>query len=324
LDQQKLKVSPCSQGQRLDLFIQQNLPDCSRAGIQRLIKKGNIRVNQKIVKKGAYKVRQGDEVHVFMPQAAPPELTPWHYPLDILYEDSSLLVINKPAGMVVHPSAGHRDQTLVHALLARGIGLSQVGGILRPGIIHRLDKDTSGALMVAKTDSAHWELARQFKRGGIEKIYLALVKGPMPGKCGTITAPIGRHPVNRKKMSTLSPSGKPATTLWRVEREFTGGICLLRVELKTGRTHQIRVHLAREGRPVLGDSVYGGRNASPRSLMEQDLRQVVRRQMLHAYSIGFMHPETGQWVRLEAPLPQDMVEVLSVLTKKTEKVVKES
>jgi 23S rRNA pseudouridine1911/1915/1917 synthase len=323
LDQQDFKVSPHSQGQRLDLFIQQNLPEYSRAGIQRLIKKGNIWVNQKIVK-GGYKVRQGDEVRVLMPEAEPPDLTPWHYPLDILYEDSSLLVINKPAGMVVHPSAGHRDQTLVHALLARENGLSQVGGILRPGIVHRLDKDTSGALMVAKTDHVHWKLAHQFKQGAVEKIYLALVKGPMPAQHGTIDAPISRHPVDRKKMSTLSLSGKPAITLWQVEREFTEGVCLLRVELKTGRTHQIRVHLAREGRPVLGDIVYGGRKASPRSLTDKRLWQVVGRHMLHAYSIGFVHPETGQWLCLEAPLPQDMVDALSILTKKTEKVVKES
>jgi len=167
-------------------------------------------------------------------------------------------------------------------------------------------------------------LAHQFKRGRVEKIYLALVKGPMPAQYGTIIAPIGRHPVNRKKMSTLSPSGKLATTLWQLEREFTGGICLLRVELKTGRTHQIRVHLAQEGRPILGDIVYGGRNASPRSLALDDLLKVVKRQMLHAWSIGFIHPETGRWLCLEAPIPQDMVDALSILTKKTEKVVKDS
>jgi 23S rRNA pseudouridine1911/1915/1917 synthase len=305
------------------LFIQQNLPEYSRTGVQRLIKEGNVCVNQKIAKSG-YKVRTGEEICIFIRKPEPPEFTTWFYPLDILYEDSSLLVINKPAGMVVHPSAGHREKTLVHALLAQVKDLSGTGGTLRPGIVHRLDKDTSGALIVAKTDRVHWGLARQFKKGEVEKVYLALVRGPMPTKRGKIDAPIGRHPVNRKKMSTLSPAGKPAFTSWWVEQEFTEGISLLRVELKTGRTHQIRVHLALQGHPIIGDTTYGGKKASPHFLKNEQLRQTIQRHLLHAQKIGFTHPETGRWLSLQAPLPQDMVAALSILNKKNEKMVKES
>jgi 23S rRNA pseudouridine1911/1915/1917 synthase len=320
---QILRGNPQNQGQRLDVFLQQNLPDYSRTGIQRLIKQGDVWVNKKIAKSN-YKIRSDDEICILLREPEPVALTSWTYPLDVLYEDSSLLVINKPAGMVVHPAAGHREKTLVHALLAQVNNLSCAGGNLRPGIVHRLDKETSGALIVAKTDPVHRALARQFKEGEVEKVYLALVTGFITAKSGKIDVPIGRHPVNRKKMSTSSRVGKPAITLWRVVQEFTEGISLLRVELKTGRTHQIRVHLALQGHPVIGDTTYGGKKASPNSVENEQIKRIIQRHLLHAWRIGFRHPESGKWIRLQAPLPQDMVGVLSILNKKTEKMVKEA
>lgn len=304
--------------QRLDLFIQCYLPEHSRSRIQQLIKEGHVSVNHGEVKAG-YKIRPGDRVSVSIPEPEPLDLRPWEYPLQILYEDSALLVIDKPAGMVVHPSAGHGRHTLVHALLAYLEDIPHVGGAERPGIVHRLDKDTSGVLVVAKSDRAHRELSRQFKEGTVKKSYVAIVKGHMPQTKGVIEAPIGRHPINRKKMSVHSRAGKYALTFWQVKQEFAVGATLLNVELKTGRTHQIRVHLAMIGHPVIGDATYGGKNASPLFLKDERCRKAVKRHMLHAADIGFIHPESGQWLACHALLPQDMSEVLAILTKKNDK-----
>ncbi len=297
------------------MFIHDKAPRFTRSAIQKLIKEQRVSVNRKQVKSG-YRIRPGDCIEITIPEPEPLLLNPWDHPLDILYEDSSIVVINKPAGMVVHPSPGHWSETLVHALLGRSTDLSQIGLKIRPGIVHRLDKDTSGALIVAKSDHSHQNLSRQFTNGEIKKVYLAFVTGDMSEPEGVIDQPIGRSPVDRKKMSTRSRSGKRALTFWKVERRFSLGITLLRVEIKTGRTHQIRVHLAQLGHPVLGDPVYGGKRSSAKQFGEEALEELVRRQLLHAHEVGFTNPETGEFMTVTAALPEDMKAVADFLTKK--------
>ena len=230
-------------------------------------------------------------------------LEPEEIPLDLLYEDSHLLVVNKPAGMVVHPAVGHRAGTLVHALLHHCAGLSVIGGVERPGIVHRLDKGTSGLLMVAKNDQAHRSLSAQLKEHSIDREYLALVRGTPSAEQGTIDAPIGRHPQDRKRFTTHARIGRAAQTHWCVEKRFAD-LTLLRVRLETGRTHQIRVHLASVGFPILGDPVYGGGRRKNRELG-------LDRQALHATLLGFEHPNSGKRLRFEAELPLDLQDVLA-------------
>lgn len=308
-------VTAPEKGQRLDLFVLERLSGHSRSGIHKLIKEGCVRVNGNEVKSG-YRIRTADRIDVVIPEPERLDLSPWHHPLEFLHQDADILVINKPPGMVVHPSPGHWAKTMVHALLASVEDLSQIGGTIRPGIVHRLDKDTSGILLAAKNDEAHQELIRQFKEGAIEKTYLAIVAGRMDERRGIIDAPIGRHPVDRKKMSVNSRSGKRAVTLWRVEKEFRVGASLLQVEIKTGRTHQIRVHLALEGHPVLGDKKYGGKRACLPFQEARSLHNLLERQMLHAWKIGFIHPVTRQRISLQAPIPRDMLDVLEALEEK--------
>jgi 23S rRNA pseudouridine1911/1915/1917 synthase len=303
----RLEVPQNAEGQRLDQFLTNRSLYLSRSRVQHLIESGQVLVNNK-TRRSSYRVRTGDMIEMRIP---PPDeettLVPEEIPLDIIYEDEDLLVVNKPQGMVVHPAAGHWKGTLVNALMNHCTQLSGINGCLRPGIVHRLDKDTTGLLLVSKTDIAHQELTHQLKERKIKRIYLALVMGEVKEERGIIDAPIGRDPRERKRMAVLSP-GTPgvreARTHYRV-RERLGGFTLLEVALETGRTHQIRVHLAYAGYPVAGDPVYGPRR-NPLNLPAQ---------ALHAYKITFQHPRTGDLLTFEAPLPQVFAETLEQLRK---------
>lgn len=277
---------------RLDHFLVAQLPALSRARIQDLIQSGHITINAQTTKPGA-RLRPGDVVIVNEPPPAPIETRPEAIPLDVLFEDDDLIVINKPAGMVVHPAAGNWGGTLVNALLHHCPALSGIGGERRPGIVHRLDRETSGCLVAVKNDAAHRHLARQFAGREVTKIYLALASGRFAKKSGVIEAAIARHAVHRKKMA-VTASGRPARTNWRVLREI-GDASLVECELHTGRTHQIRVHLKHLGHPLLGDETYGKRAGFPR-------------QMLHAWKLGFTHPRTAERVNFESPIPRDFFE----------------
>jgi 23S rRNA pseudouridine1911/1915/1917 synthase len=289
-------------GERLDRWLAARLPQYSRSAIQRWIKAGLVTVKGR-EEKASYQVGVGDEICVRIPPPEEYAVTPEPLPLNVLYEDADLLVIDKPAGMVVHPAAGNWHGTLVNAVLHHCPELEGVGGERRPGIVHRLDKDTSGLILVAKNDRAHQALQAQFKSRQVEKSYLALVYGLVTPARGRIEAPIGRDPVHRKRMAVL-PDGRPAVTRYQVSG-FYGNYTLLSCQPLTGRTHQIRVHLAYIKHPVVGDRVYGGR------------RQCVvpcPRQFLHAHRIQFRLPSTGQLVEFVAPLPTDLQAVLDALS----------
>jgi 23S rRNA pseudouridine1911/1915/1917 synthase len=307
-----LIVDPQDRNQRLDAFIAGRLTQISRSRITTLIQEGLVRVDDAPRKPG-YKVKPGDVVVGNVPPPVSTTLTPEAIRLDIIHEDDFLIVINKPAGMVVHPAAGHWTGTLVNALLHHCPDMLAIGGEKRPGIVHRLDKDTSGVLVVAKNDPVHQALADQFKRRQVQKNYLAIVRGRIPVETGQVDLPVGRHPVERKKMSTISRHGRPALTLWRVVERFAHAT-LLEIDLKTGRTHQIRVHCAAMGHPVLGDKVYGRQKnvalGSRGSSGSRALLASVQRQLLHAARIAFTHPVTGRPLALEAPLPGDMAAFL--------------
>lgn len=277
---------------RLDLFLKKNAPQFSRARLQALIRDGSVLLNGKTARAKDI-VRKSDCVTLVVPAPQPISLTPEKIPFTILFEDDDLLVINKPAGLSVHPGAGQNHGTLVHALLDRN--LSGIGGKLRPGIVHRLDKETSGALVVAKNDATHLALSQQFQARTVGKIYLALVAGRLRRNSGTIDVPIARHQVARKKMA-ITPRGRAARTDFRVLR---AGLTrtLLECRLHSGRTHQIRVHLQHLGHPVLGDKVYGGRHAHD-----------FPRQMLHAWKLSFDHPRTSERMNFEAAPPPDFLE----------------
>lgn len=279
-------------GLRIDQFVATHLPTLSRARVQVLLKSGHITLNGAVAKPSA-KVRAGDLVRVVEPPPVSAEIAAQDIPLEVLFEDDDLIVINKPAGLVVHPAAGNRDGTLVNALLHHCQELSGVGGVERPGIVHRLDKDTTGCLVAAKNDVAHRSLVRQFAGRSVVKIYLALASGRFARVSGDVEAPIGRHPVHRKKMAVVE-RGRPARTGWRVLRKLPGG-SLVECTLHTGRTHQIRVHLKHLGHPLLGDEVYGKRGDFPR-------------QMLHAWKLAFTHPRTGAPLSFQSPIPADFVQ----------------
>ena len=290
-------VDATDTGKRLDILISCRISDCSRSVAAHHIRSGNIRIDD-VLKKPGYRVRAGEQIKGFIPPREPVRFQPEPIPLDILYEDPHLIVINKQPGLVVHPAPGHHSGTLVNGLLFHCPNLEGIGTKLRPGIVHRLDKDTSGTLVVAKTGSVHQHLSDQFKSRRVEKKYLALVFGEISDDVGTISLPIGRHPIHRKRMSTTSRRGRAAETVWRV-RERIHGITLLELDLKTGRTHQIRVHCAAIHHPIIGDPVYG-----PRRVGKQ--RITAARQMLHAWRLGLMHPATGRWMTFESPAPEDM------------------
>ncbi|MCK4727654.1 MAG: RluA family pseudouridine synthase [Desulfobacterales bacterium] len=300
-------------GRRLDTVIAARIPALSRSYVGRLIREGRVTVNS-LTTKPAYVTRRGDVVRAEIPPPQPIASKPEPIPLAILYEDSEVIVLNKPVGLVVHPAAGHQSGTLVNALLYHCRDLQGIGGDLRPGIVHRLDKDTSGTLVVAKNDMAHDCLSRQFKKRRVQKRYLALVWGDMKASAGVIDLPIGRHPVDRKKMSTRSRRSRSTETRWKI-KEALSGVTLLEIDLKTGRTHQIRVHCAATGHPVVGDATYGGTKRWKGTPL-QDARHILRcvkRQMLHAWKLAFAHPRTGELMRFESPLPEDMASVLKSL-----------
>jgi len=300
---------PETAAQRLDVALLGLLgDDFSRAQVQRLLREGLVLVDGQAAK-AAQKLRPGQAIVVRLPDPEPSELIPMAMDLAILHEDEDLIIVNKPPGLVVHPSPGHAEGTLVHGLLHHCGGLAEVGGKLRPGIVHRLDKDTSGALVAAKNDRAHRGLVARFAAGRVQKEYLALVHG-RPAKRGRADSGIGRHPGDRKRMSSQGSRTKPALSQWRVCRSF-GEASLLRVNIHTGRTHQIRVHLSEAGHPVLGDQTYGARrrDAALPDPVAAALRQAGR-QMLHAVELSFEHPISAQIIRVTAPLPADYRAVL--------------
>jgi len=284
---------------RLDRFLARELPEHSRSRIQQLIRIGFVRLNGATTRPRQL-LRTGDKIEVTEPPPEKIETRPEPIPLDVLFEDNDLIVINKPAGLVVHPGAGHREHTLVNALLSHCPTLSGIGGKERPGIVHRLDKDTSGCLVVAKNDATHRELSRQFAERIVEKIYLALVAGKLCKQTGVIEEKVGRHPAHRQRMSVASPRGRAAKTEYRVIR--TGDkASLIECRLHSGRTHQVRVHLHHLGHPVLGDKVYASR-----------LAKDFPRQMLHAWKLGFRHPGSREWKNFEAPLPDDFATAMKL------------
>ncbi len=288
-------------GQRLDQFLRGQLPEHSRAFLQKLIEDHHVRVNDRACKP-SYRVRVGDSVAVEIPPPRPLEARPEEIPLDVLFEDADLIVINKPAGMVVHPAAGHHEHTLVNALLHHCRGqLAGIGGVVRPGIVHRLDKGTSGCIVVAKTDAAHQNLVAQFKSRQVKKIYRAVCWGHPARATGKIATVIGRSERNRKKMSATARRGRPSLTEYRVLKQHAD-FALVELTLHTGRTHQIRVHMAHIGHPLVGDAVYG--KPSLRDLRNKSKISVAR-PMLHAYKLGFTHPRTGVFEEFAAPMPAD-------------------
>jgi 23S rRNA pseudouridine1911/1915/1917 synthase len=315
--QRRFRVGSPSAGTRLDLFLAATCSDLSRSRIQKLIEQGEARVGGIPVKR-SHVVRAGDDVSIEVPEPRQTELEPEDIPLSILYEDSEMLAIDKPPGLVVHPAPGHPSGTLVNALLHHVRDLAGIGGELRPGIVHRLDRDTSGVLLVAKTDRAHQMLSRQMRRRTLRKEYLALSAGVPRVRKGEVSFAIGRDPRDRKKMKAFrptageSPAGaREARTLYEIEREwFALGLTLLRCRLVTGRTHQIRVHLAASGLPIVGDPVYG-HPRYPRVRDEALKRRLTEfpRQALHAERIAFHHPVTQQLIEIVAPLPADMREL---------------
>ena len=291
-------------GERLDAFLARSVPDLSRSAAQKLIEEGCVKRNGKPGKKNE-KLNMSDAIEYEIPEPKEVDIVPTEMQLDIVYEDEDVLVINKPKGLVVHPAAGHQDDTLVNGLLyAMGDDLSGINGELRPGIVHRIDKDTSGLLAVAKNDFAHNMLASQLKDHTMARSYEAIVVGSFREDSGTVDAPIGRHPPDRKKMCVIERNSKPAVTHWEVVERFRG-YTHIRCRLETGRTHQIRVHMAHIGHPLLGDTVYGHKKPE----LGQDS------QCLHAFSLCFRHPRDGRPVMVFAPLPKYFEEVLEKLRK---------
>ena len=297
---------------RLDVFLSQKEPALSRSQIKRLIETGKVRIEGRKAKPGL-RLREDERVTLILPEPKKMEVEAEAIPLKVLYEDRHLIVVNKPAGLVVHPAAGNYSGTLVNALLHRCPDLAGIGGVLRPGIVHRLDKDTSGVLVVAKDDPAHRSLSDQFRKHTAERRYMGIVFGQLSDE-GQVDAPVGRHPTHRKKMSARPRKGREARTHWRVLERFRS-FTLAEFRLETGRTHQIRVHLSSIGHPILGDPLYGGRKrmASVESLPLREGLQRLRRQALHAASLGFVHPATGEALKFDSSLPEDILEAVGLL-----------
>ena len=292
-------------GERIDRFLSKDLETLSRSYLQKLLKDGEISVNGKPVKAN-YKVSEGDKIQIRIPEPENPDILPENIPLDILYEDDDILVVNKPKGMVVHPAPGHYSHTLVNAVMYHcGERLSGINGVLRPGIVHRIDMDTTGSLLICKNDHAHQILAEELKEHSITRRYHAIVHGNIKEDTGTVNAPIGRHPVDRKKMSTKAPNGRHAVTHYKVLERF-GDYTYIECELETGRTHQIRVHMSSIGHPILGDTVDGPAKC-PYKLQGQTL---------HAKILGIMHPTTGEYMEFDATLPDYFSDLLQRLRRK--------
>jgi 23S rRNA pseudouridine1911/1915/1917 synthase len=298
---QKNTAGSGDSGRRLDLFLAERVPELSRSRIQELIEEGHVRVDGHLAK-AAHRISAGEHIEIDVMARPAPVAMPEDLPLELLLVDDDFVIVNKPAGMVVHAGAGHSKGTLVNALLHRLGNLSAAGGALRPGIVHRLDRETSGAMVVARNDKAHEHLSEQFRSRNVRKIYLALVHGKMPRDSGTITLPISRDPRRRTRMTARAARGRHARTDWRVIARLDR-CTLIEAALHTGRTHQIRAHFAAIGHAVVGDTLYG----APRGLRSgaRDL-PLLERNFLHAARIGFSHPSSGAWVEVRAPLPRDL------------------
>lgn len=311
-----IRVSGKGAGRRLDQFLSETNLKLSRSQAKNLIQKHLISLNQKPAKPSAH-LKAGDIVSGTLPHPESLSLEPEPLPLTVLYEDSSLIVVDKPSGMVVHPAYGNPSGTMVNALLYHCKDLAGINGVLRPGIVHRLDKDTSGVMVVAKDNEAYHHLIKQFKNRTVKKVYWAIVYGSVRGDEGLIDSDIGRHPSERKRMSTRTRKGRPAITRWKKIEEFESAT-LLEIFPQTGRTHQIRVHLSSIGHPILGDPLYG-RKGRPGAIHDPILRRCVKRlnrQALHAQRLEFTHPRTGERIQFSSPLPRDMEDVLEWLRSK--------
>lgn len=300
--------------QRIDIFLASRAEDLTRSRVQELIRQKFVQVNCSPVK-ASYRLKRGDRIDLTVPAARPCLLEPEPVEFSVVYEDASLLVVDKPPGVVIHPAPGHSSGTLVHGLLQHCRDLSGIGGILRPGIVHRLDKDTSGLVVVAKNDGVHGSLSAQFKSGKVQKGYLAISHGIPRQKEGKIDLPIARHPVRRKEMAVSSSGGRKAITFWEKLEELGGRFTLFVVRPRTGRTHQIRVHLSYMGHPIVGDPVYGKKKGWWRREFagKEDLIPEIPRQMLHAERLGFTHPGSGVHCEFHAPMPADMERCLEQL-----------
>ena len=300
-----MKISVLEGGQRLDVFLASEITDLTRSRIQKLISDGHITVNQE-PQKANFKLKAGDLVEVFVPEPKSAEILAQEIPLDIVYEDKHMLVVNKPQGMVVHPAAGNFDKTLVNALMAHcGDNLSGINGELRPGILHRIDKDTSGLLLVAKDDKAHLGLAAQIKEHSLTREYLCLVHGKIKADSGTIDAPIGRDEKDRKKMTITQKNSRNAVTHFFVIERFDK-YTFVRCRLETGRTHQIRVHMSKNSHPIVGDAVYGKK--------KEEFK--LSGQLLHAHKVGFVHPVTNEYMEFSREVPEYFEEVLETLRRR--------
>lgn len=292
METRTILITEQESGARLDKILSDRLDAMTRSAIQKLMEEGCVRKSDTPLGKN-YRAAAGEEITVHLPDPKPLDILPEAIPLDVRYEDSDLLVVNKPKGMVVHPAPGNESGTLVNALLAYcGDSLSGINGVLRPGIVHRIDKDTSGLLIVAKNDFAHQNLAEQIKEHSFTRMYQAVVYGDLKQDCGTVDAPIGRHPTDRKKMAVTDKNSRPAVTHYEVLQRYQG-FTHVRLRLETGRTHQIRVHMAYLGHPVAGDPVYG-----PKKVIAS-----LHGQCLHAFFIGFRHPRDGRWIEVQSELP---------------------
>ena len=302
MDEFRFEITEEMEDERIDKCLSMLIDSLSRSFIQKMIKEDVVTVNGRPVK-GSYKVKTDDEVAFYLPEAVEPDIQPENIPLDVLYEDKDVIVVNKPKGMVVHPAAGHYSGTLVNALMYHcGSELSGINGVMRPGIVHRIDMDTTGSLIVCKNDLSHNCIAAQLKEHSVTRRYHAICFGEIKEDAGVIDKPIGRHPVERKKMAINDKNGKHAVTHYRVLRRFNG-YSYIECELETGRTHQIRVHMASIGHPLLGDEIYSTKK-SPFKLQGQTL---------HAKILGFIHPSTNDYVEVDAPLPEYFEHLLEIL-----------
>ena len=297
-------AEPDDAGARIDKWISVSVPELSRSYIQKCLKDGCVAVNGKLTVKPSYRVDAGDEIVFEVPDASVPDIEPEDIPLDIIYEDEDMIVVNKPKGMVVHPAPGHYSGTLVNAVMYHCRGqLSGINGVMRPGIVHRIDRDTTGSVMICKNDDAHRSIAAQLEAHTINRLYHAIVWNNITDDEGTVTGAIGRDPSDRKKMAVVDDGhGKSAVTHYRVLKRF-GQFTYVECRLETGRTHQIRVHMSHIGHPLLGDTVYGG--SSGRFCLEG--------QCLHAKTLGFIHPRTGEYIETDAPLPEYYRHLLDIL-----------
>lgn len=316
--EETITVAEENQGERLDAFLAANQAELTRSAVQRLIEQGMVRVDGKEVK-SSHKLSAGETVTLAIPPPQPSAAAAEDMNLNILFEDADVIVVNKPAGLTVHPGAGISSGTLVNGLLGHCSDLSGIGGEVRPGIVHRIDKDTTGILVVAKNDAAHQGLSAQFSQHTVKRVYYALVFGSPKTDKGRIEGEIGRHPVDRKKMSGSARHGRHAVTHWKVLARYSG-VTLLKLRLETGRTHQIRVHLSEAKHPLLGDSVYGG-DARLGNIKDVKLRSLIKelgRQALHAKTLGFIHPSSGAYVEFDSDLPEDMQRIIDYLEAKAE------